>query len=68
MKKKKEKKNLSRSQRPPRLYERPPGGGTAPVEKPWYREYTGVNLRYGMDFEVTVWPVWPVDHTKEAMT
>ena len=35
--KKKKKKNLSRSQRPPRLYERPPGGGTAPVEKPCYK-------------------------------
>ena len=27
----------SRSQRPPRLCERPPGGGTAPVEKPWFK-------------------------------
>ena len=31
---KKKKKKKTRSQRPPRLYERPPGGGTAPVEKP----------------------------------
>ena len=26
-----------------------------------YRKYTGVNLRYGMDFDDTVRPVWMLD-------